>query len=72
MYTDEDCSYFSFVLIPLNEIWWIPYNLFKGKRSVSTNIEADSWANIEATQTDKKSGIKFLNFIKTLQIKAKA
>jgi hypothetical protein len=27
--------------------------------------------NIEATQKDLKSSIKFLNFIKTLQIKAK-
>ena len=28
--------------------------------------------NIEATQTELKSSIKFLNFIKTLKIKAKA
>lgn len=44
LYSEDDCSYFGLVLIPHNEIWWIPYNVLKGKRSVCTNIESDSWA----------------------------
>ena len=44
LYSEGDCSYFGLVLIPHNEIWWIPYNLLKGKKSVCTNIESDSWA----------------------------
>ena len=24
MYTEEDCSYFALVLIPREEVWWMP------------------------------------------------
>ena len=66
---------FPFVLISHNEIWWIPYNVLKGKRSVCTNIESDSWAKYRGNTNGLKSVNKSVNgsdeFQKTLQIKAK-
>jgi len=32
------------VLIPRNEVWWIPFSEIKGKYSVCTNIERDGLA----------------------------
>jgi len=32
------------VLIPHNEVWWIPFSEIRGKHSVCTNIEHDSLA----------------------------
>jgi len=44
----------------------------KGRDRFAPILSQTLVLNIEATQTDLKSSIKFLNFIKTLQIKAKA
>jgi len=41
LYSEADCSYFDLVLIPRNEVWWIPFSEIKGKHSVCTNIERD-------------------------------
>ena len=40
-YTEEDCSYFALVLIPRDEIWWIPVSEVAGKKSICTNAEKD-------------------------------
>ncbi|MBT7911313.1 MAG: hypothetical protein HN607_12385 [Verrucomicrobia bacterium] len=44
LYAEGDCSYFGLVLIPHNEVWWVPIEEVIGKRSVCTNIEHDSLA----------------------------
>ena len=44
LYTEEDCSYFALVLIPRDEIWWVPVSQVAGKKSICTNIEHDSLA----------------------------
>ena len=44
LYTEADCSYFGLVLVPHNEVWWIPFSEVRGKNSVCTNIEHDSLA----------------------------
>ena len=41
LYSEADCSYFGLVLIPRNEVWWIPFSEVRGKSSVCTNIEHD-------------------------------
>jgi len=42
MYTPADCSYFGLVLIPRDEVWWVPIEEVIGKRSVCTNTDNDS------------------------------
>ena len=42
MYTDQDCSYFGLVLLPRDEVWWVPIEEVIGKRSVCTNTDNDS------------------------------
>ena len=37
----EDCSYFALVLIPRDEIWWVPVSEVAGKKSICTNAEKD-------------------------------
>ena len=44
MYTEDDCSYFALVLIPRDEVWWLPFFEVKEKRSICTNIHKDSLA----------------------------
>ena len=44
LYAEGDCSYFGLVLIPHNEVWWVPFEEVTGKKSVCTNIEHDSLA----------------------------
>ena len=44
MYTEEDCSYFDLVLIPRDEVWWMPLSEINGRRSICTNINKDSLA----------------------------
>ena len=44
LYEEGDCSYFGLVLIPHNEVWWVPFKAVTGKKSVCTNIEHDSLA----------------------------
>ena len=41
LYTEEDCSYFALVLIPRDEIWWVPVSEVAGKKSICTNAEKD-------------------------------
>ena len=35
----------SVVLIPHDEIWWVPFSEVKGRHSVCTNIERDGLAD---------------------------
>ena len=42
VYTEDDCSYFALVLIPRDEVWWLPFFEVKEKRSICTNIHKDS------------------------------
>ena len=44
LYSAADCSYFGLVLIPFEEIWWIPVSGIGGKTSICTNIEKDMLA----------------------------
>ena len=44
LYSEADCSYFDLVLIPRNEVWWIPFSEVKGRHSVCINIERDALA----------------------------
>ena len=44
LYSEADCSYFGLVLIPHNEVWWVPFEEVTGKKSICTNIEHDSLA----------------------------
>ena len=41
-YSEEDCSYFALVLIPRDEIWWVPVAEVAGKKSICTNAEKDT------------------------------
>ena len=42
LYEEGDCSYFGLVLIPCDEIWWLPFSEVRGRHSVCTNIERDT------------------------------
>ena len=42
LYSEDDCSYFGLVLIPHNEVWWVPFEEVTGKKSLCTNIDNDS------------------------------
>lgn len=44
LYVEGDCTYFALVLVPRNEIWWLPFSEVSGKPSVCTNIERDPLA----------------------------
>ncbi len=44
LYEEGDCSYFGLVLIPHDEIWWVPFSEVRGRHSVCTNIERDALA----------------------------
>ena len=44
LYSETDCSYFGLVLVPRDEVWWVPIEEVIGKRSVCTNIERDTLA----------------------------
>ena len=44
LYSEADCSYFGLVLIPHNEVWWVPFSEVRGRLSVCTNIERDGLA----------------------------
>ena len=41
LYSEDDCSYFGLVLIPHNEVWWVPFEEVTGKKSLCTNIDND-------------------------------
>lgn len=41
LYEKWDCSYFALVLVPHNEIWWIPFEFVEGRKSICTNMERD-------------------------------
>ena len=44
LYAEGDCSYFGLVLIPHDEVWWVPFSEVRGRHSVCTNIERDALA----------------------------
>jgi len=44
LYEEGDCSYFGLVLIPHDEVWWVPLSEVRGRYSVCTNIERDALA----------------------------
>ena len=48
LYSEGDCSYFGLVLIPRNEVWWIPFSEVRGRHSVCTNFERDTLAGYRA------------------------
>jgi hypothetical protein len=48
LYIDGDCSYFGLVLVPHNEVSWIPFSEVRGRHSVCTNIERDALAEYRA------------------------
>jgi len=54
LYSEADCSYFGFVLIRRNEVWWIPFSEVKGRYSVCTNIERDGLAEYRGATDDLK------------------
>ncbi len=56
LYSEADCSYFGFVLIPHNEVWWIPFSEIRGKHSVCTNIKHDSLAKYPSNIDGLKKG----------------
>jgi hypothetical protein len=68
LYSESDCSYFGLVLIPFEEIWWIPVLEIGGRTSICTKIKKDFWQFIAETRRVSKggirSGIDFLIFIK--------
>jgi len=41
VYSEEDYSYFAFVLILRDEIWWVLVLEVAGKKSICTNAEKD-------------------------------
>ena len=41
LYSEADCSYLGLVLIPFEEIGWIPVSEIGGKAFICTNIEKD-------------------------------
>ena len=55
-YTEEDCSYFALVLIPRDEIWWVPVSEMAGKKLICTN--AEKYAPTVSRQTEPTIGIK--------------
>ena len=48
LYEEGDCSYFGLVLIPCDEIWWVPFSEVRGRLSVCTNIELDALVEYRA------------------------
>ena len=54
LYEEGDCSYFGLVLIPHDEIWWVPFSEVRGRHSICTNIERDALAVYRAATDDLK------------------
>ena len=54
LYEEGDCSYFGLVLIPHDEVWWVPFSEVRGRHSVCTNIERDALAVYRAATDDLK------------------
>ena len=54
LYSEADCSYFGLVLIPFEEIWWIPVSEIGGRTSICTNIEKDLLAIYRGNTDDLK------------------
>ena len=55
LYAEGDCSYFGLVLIPHNEVWWVPFEEVTGKKSICTNIEHDSLAEYRGSLDSLKA-----------------
>jgi hypothetical protein len=48
LYEESDCTYFALVLVPRNEIWWLPFSEINGRHSVCTNTERDTLVGYRA------------------------
>tara|TARA_A100001037_G_scaffold246414_1_gene228149 strand:- start:1166 stop:1495 length:330 start_codon:yes stop_codon:yes gene_type:complete len=49
-YTEEDCSYFALVLIPRDEIWWVPVSeRWQGSRRSAPILRRKCFLSTEAT-----------------------
>jgi len=59
LYSEADCSYFGPVLIPFEEIWWIPVS------EISSNIEKDLLTIYRGNTDGLKRCDWFLSFFKT-------
>ncbi|MDP7014105.1 MAG: group I intron-associated PD-(D/E)XK endonuclease [Verrucomicrobiota bacterium] len=55
LYEESDCTYFALVLVPRNEIWWLPFSEVSGKPSVCTNIERDPLAEYRGSLDNLKA-----------------
>ena len=44
LYSEDIAAYVGLVLIPHDEIWWMPFSEVRGRHSVCTNIERDGLA----------------------------
>jgi len=55
LYVESDCTYFALVLVPRNEIWWLPFSEVSGKPSVCTNIERDPLAEYRGSLDNLKA-----------------
>ena len=59
LYSEADCSYFGLVLIPFEEIWWIPVLEIGGRTSICTKIKKDMLAIYRGnTEGLKKVGLE--------------
>ena len=54
LYSEADCSYFGLVLIPFEEIWWMPISEIGGRTSICINIENDLLAIYRGNTDDLK------------------
>ena len=59
LYSEADCSYFGLVLIPFEEIWWIPVSEIGGRTSICTNIEKYLLTIYRGNKDGLKNGIAF-------------
>ena len=58
LYSEADCSYFGLVLIPFEEIWWIPVLEIGGRTSICTKIKKDFWQFIAETRRPQKVALE--------------
>ena len=51
LYSKADCCYFESVMIPHDEVWWIPISEVSGKQSVCAILSEICWLNTEEQST---------------------